>query len=329
MKIKLNLDSLALLVFCGDLVANNTAGLSSEEWFEVEKKLKLVMKKTPSRLLGMNKEALMELLEIDEYVAYKMEARLSKVNNLLYALTNLESEGINITTKYEDNYPKSLLCLKKRAPLFIYYVGDISIAQNMVSIVGPQLLDKKLNIFIKSLLNKIMKEDKVLVSSDLKGVENFALKNYLSMGGKAVCFVSDHMLDKKRLYTRYLKENKMCIMCAVDPYAYFNVTNALDKNMYMCGLCDTQFISASHINSGGVWFTSIQNLHYHWAVPLVYNDNKYNGNIRLLEMGAIAISKEDIESELTIQEIIEKNEIVKVKEEIFIDQMSIYEFLDS
>lgn len=329
MKINLNLDSIALLVFCGDMVANNTAGLSAEEWLEVEKKLKMIMKKTPSRLLGMNREAFVELLEIDEYVAYKMEARLSKVNNLLYALTNLETEGITITTKYEDNYPKALGCLKKRMPLFIYYVGDISLAENMVSIVGPQLLDKKLNLFVKSLLNKLYKENKVLVSSDLKGTENFALKNYLTMGGKAICFVSDHFLDKKRTYARYIKDNKICIMSAVDPYTYFNVTNSLDKNTYICGLSDTQFISATYINSGGVWFTSIQNLHYRWTTPLVYNDNRYNGNIRLLEMGAIAISKEDVDSSLSIDEIIEKNEIVKVKEEIFIDQMSIYEFLDS
>ena len=102
----------------------------------------------------------------------------------------------------------------------------------------------------------------------------------------------------------------------------------LDKNMYMCGLSDTQFISASHINSGGVWFTSIQNLHYRWTMPLVLNDNKYNGNIRLLEMGAISVSMEDLESELSIAQIIAKNEVIKEKEEIYIDQMSIFEFID-
>ncbi len=328
MKIRLNLDSLAVLLFCGDIVADNTSALTSEEWFDVEKKLRSVLKRSPSRLFGMNKDALIDLLEVEEFVAYKIAARLTGFDKLLHALSNLETEGINITTRYEEDFPKSLLSLKKRAPLFIYYVGDISIADNMISIVGPQMLDKRINYFVKTLLKKMKSEDKVLVSSDLKGVENFALKNYLQMGGKAICFVSDHLLDKKRQYSKYIKDNKLCIMSAVDPYSFFNVTNALDKNMYMCGLSESQFISASQINSGGVWFTTMQNLHYHWTTPLVLNDNKYNGNIRLLEMGAIGVSVEDIESELSIEQIIIKNEVVKEKEEIFIDQMSIFEFLD-
>ena len=328
MKINLNLDSLAVLLFCGDIVANNTAALTPEEWYEVERKLKSNIKKSPSRLFGFNKDSLIDILEIDEFVAYKMVARLSKVDQLLHALTNLEADGINITTKSEDNYPKSLLSLKKSAPLYIYNVGNIGIANEMISIVGPQTLDRKLNYFVKVLLKKMQYEQKVLVSSDIKGVENFALKTYLQMGGQAICFVSDHMLDKKKTYARYLKEDRLCIMSAVDPYGFFNVTNALDKNMYMCGLSDTQFISASHINSGGVWFTSIQNLHYRWTTPVVLNDNKYNGNIRLLEMGAISVSMEDLESELSIAQVIAKNEVIKEKVEIYIDQMSIFEFID-
>ena len=45
-------------------------------------------------------------------------------------------------------------------------------------------------------------------------------------------------------------------------------------------------------------------------------------------MGANKISYDDILSLLTLDQIIEKNEVVKEAEEILIDQMSIYEFLD-
>ena len=61
---------------------------------------------------------------------------------------------------------------------------------------------------------------------------------------------------------------------------------------------------------------------------MVLDDNRYNGNIRLLEMGAIKVTYEDILSLLTLDQIVEKNEIVEEEEEIIIDQMSIYEFLD-
>ena len=329
MRVQLNLDSLALLLFCGDLVVGNTAPLTQEEWIEVEKKLKSSSKKTPAGLFGMNQDTLIHILEIDEYIVYKMMARFSTINELMFSLTNLENEGIMITTKYEDNYPKVLLTsLKKRAPLFLYYVGDLSIMKDMVSIVGPQIMDKRLNSFTRNLVTKIYDEDRTLVSSGLKGVDAYTLKYHLKLGGKAVCFVSDHLFDKKQSYSKYIKDKKLVIISAVDPYTYFNVTNALDRNIYVCGLSDLQFVTSAHINSGGVWFTSIQNFHYRWTKQLVLDDDRYSGNIRLLEMGAVKVTYEDILSLLSINQIIEKNEIVEEETEVYIDQMSIYEFLD-
>lgn len=329
MRIQLNLDSMAVLLFCGDLVVDNTAPLTQDEWYDVEKKLKSSSKKLPSKLFGMNKDTLIQILGIDEYIAYKMISRLSTLNDLMFALANLENEGIYITTKYEENYPSCLATsLKKRAPLFLYYVGDLSLANNMVSIVGPQNVEKRLHSFTKNLVTKIYDEERTLVSSGLKGIDAYALKVHLQLGGKVVCFVSDHMFDKKKTYAKPIREGKLVLMSAVDPFAYFNVTNALDRNIYVCGLSELQFITASHINSGGVWFTTIQNFHYHWTKQLVLDDDRYNGNIRLLEMGAIKVTYEDILSLLTLDQIVENNEVVEEEEEILIDQMSIYEFLD-
>ena len=162
MKIQLNLDSLAVLLFCGDLVVDNTAALTQDEWLTVERKLKSSSRKTPSKLFGMNKDTLIDILQIEEYIAYKMIARLTTINDLLFALANLENEGISLTTKYEDNYPKILTSkLKKRAPLYLYYVGDLSITENhMVSVVGPQELEKRLNTYTKNIVTKIYDEEK-------------------------------------------------------------------------------------------------------------------------------------------------------------------------
>ena len=245
-------------------------------------------------------------------------------------MSNLENEGISITTKYEDNYPPVLTTtLKKRAPLYLYYVGDMSLTQNhMVSVVGPQELEKRLNTYTKNIVTKVYDEQKVLVANGTKGTDAYALKTFLNLGGNAICFVSDHMFDKKKTYSRYIKDGRMLLMSAVDPFAYFNVTNALDRNIYVCGLSDIQIITATHINSGAVWFTTIQNFHYHWTKQMVLDDNRYGGNIRLLEMGAIKMSYDDVLSLLTLDQIIEKNEVVKEEEEVLVDQMSIYEFLD-
>lgn len=329
MRIQLNLDSIAVLLFCGDLLVDATTPLSIEEWHEVEKCLKTNAKKSPAKLFGMNKDTLIQIMGIDEFIAYKLISRLSSLDKLLFTISNLESEGISITTKYEDNYPVLLLSrLKKRAPLFLYYIGDLALMKDMVSIVGPQSVEKRLNSFVRNLVMKIYDEDRTLISNGLKGIDAIALKEHLQIGGKAVCFVSDHLIDKKKNYSKYIRENQLVLVSAVDPFAFFNVTNALERNAYVCGLCDYQIITATHINSGGVWFTTIQNLHYKWTKQLVLDDEKYSGNLRLLEMGAIKITYEDALSLLSLEQIVEKNEIIEEEEEIVVDQMSIYEFLE-
>ena len=45
-------------------------------------------------------------------------------------------------------------------------------------------------------------------------------------------------------------------------------------------------------------------------------------------MGAIKVSYDDILSLLTLDQIVENNEIIEEEEKILIDQMSIYEFID-
>ncbi len=329
MKIRLNLDSIALLLFCSDIVSDGSDPLTSEEWCEIERRLKNSSLKEPSRLFGMGKDALVQILQIDEYIAFKMLARATIYDKLMYALHNLQNEGINITTKYEENYPKELSqSLKRRAPLFLYYVGDLSLLNNMVSIVGPQQPDRKLHFFTRNLIKKLISEDRVLVNSYRKGLEQYALKTYLKLGGKVICFVSDHMLDKKQLFNRQIREGNLLLISAVDPYSYFDVTNTIDRNIYICGLSEYQFITAVNINSGGNWFTSIQNFHYHWTTQLVFNDFRYNGNIRLLEMGAIKISRDDVLSSLSFEQIVEQNKQEETMEEIMVDQMTIFEFIE-
>lgn len=170
LRIQLNLDSIAVLLFCGDLLVDATTPLSIEEWHEVEKCLKTNAKKSPAKLFGMNKDTLIQIMGIDEFIAYKLISRLSSLDKLLFTISNLESEGISITTKYEDNYPIQLLSkLKKRAPLFLYYIGDLTLMKDMVSIVGPQSVEKRLNSFVRNLVMKIYDEDRTLISNGLKG----------------------------------------------------------------------------------------------------------------------------------------------------------------
>ena len=107
-RIKLNLDSIAMMLFCARLKAYKEVPLSNEEWLLIERIIKKKGLKGPASLLSMNQTELEEILEINEFIAYKMARRIETMNIFFSVLNNLEGNGINVTTKYEDNFPKLL-----------------------------------------------------------------------------------------------------------------------------------------------------------------------------------------------------------------------------
>ncbi|MCD8027724.1 MAG: DNA-processing protein DprA [Erysipelotrichaceae bacterium] len=329
MRLELNLDSIALLLYCSDVIETNMC-LTNVEWLSVEKTLKAETRKTPSRLLNISEDTLVNIYQFDEHITQKILYRLSLLNELLYALSHLENMGIMITTIYEDNYPRILQTkLKKNIPFYIYYVGHISLINKpMISILGLQNIGKKQYSFVKNFVSKIHNENYTLITNDSKGTEVYALKTMMRLGGQAICCLNCHLYDKKKIYSKYIKNNQLLLISAINPYSDFNVTNALYCNSYISCLSDIQLISSVQANSGAVWFTAMQVLHYKWSKLLVLNDFMYSGNIKLLEMGAIPISYNDVKSKLSIIELIDKNNTVKEEDRIQVEQLSIFELMD-
>ena len=328
MKLQLSLNSLALILCCGDLIPTQLQSLTTQEWQEVEKKLKTIDKE-PSMITGMSYETLTQIVGIDAFTAHKVEKRQTLLPDLFYALQNLENQGIGITTIYEEDYPASLRILGNKMPLVLSYMGDLSLCYGVnISVAGPQVMNKTMRHVTKEVMKKIAQEGYTLVVGGLKGVEELSLRTQLTNGGNVVLFLSDHMFDKIRLYSKYIKQNKMLVMSANDPYALFDVTHALDKNLYICGMVFAQVVTGTHIGSGPVWFTSIQNIHSHWTRQLVYETLDYSGNIRLIEMGEASFTDDDLKSDATLAEILDNHEMVLEKDDPSIDQMTIFEFIE-
>lgn len=119
MRIKLNLDSLAMMLFCARLKAYKEVPLTTDEWQMVEQTIRKKGLNGPASLLSMTRNELEDILEINEFIAYKMVKRLSTLNLFLSVLNNLENNGINITTKYEEDYPIRLVKHLKKEHRFI------------------------------------------------------------------------------------------------------------------------------------------------------------------------------------------------------------------
>ena len=326
-RIKLNLDSIAMMLFCARLKAYKEVPLSSDEWCLVERIIKKKGLKGPASLLSMNQTELESILEINEFIAYKMAKRIETMNIFLSVLNNLEANGINVTTKYEEEFPDLLAKhLKKRAPLYLFYCGDIKIIKEGISLLGLTKVTKKDRAYTKRIIDKVIEDDLIYISNDAKGIDDVALHYALYHGCNCVNFVCERMGAKHKDYTRYIKSGQLVMLSVEDPNCYFDVTNAIDRNSYVCALSKYQIVVSSSINNGATWFTSLQNLHNNWTTPLAI-EGLYLGNDRLLDMGVTPVYIKDILSDYSFDMIYDKNKKVIENAEINIDQMSIFEFI--
>lgn len=326
-RIRLNLDSIAMMLLCARLKAYKEVPLTTDEWLLVEQAIRKKELSGPASLLSMTRNELEEILEINEFIAYKMVRRLSTINLFLSVLSNLENNGINITTKYEDDYPNCLIKqLKKRAPLYLFYCGNIKNIKEGISLAGLTKVTKKDRTYTRKLVDKIINDDLIYISNDSKGIDEIAFNYALKKGCFCVSFVCERLAAKQSDYQKYLKSGNLVMLSGEDPYCYFDITNAIERNGYVCALSKYQIIVSSSINNGATWFTSLQNLHNNWTIPLAI-EGLYLGNDRLLDMGVTPIFIKDILADLSFDKIYEKNKNVIESSEVNIDQMSIFEFL--
>ena len=143
-KIMLTLNSLATMLCTCDLYAYDEAALTSDEWLEVEKNLKVHGLNGPSSLFGLNSDELMDILDISEYSAYKIVRRMKSIQFFLKKLHEYEQQGIRIITKYDEEYPQNLIKkMKKSAPLCLFIAGTLPVKFEGISITGLQTVSKK------------------------------------------------------------------------------------------------------------------------------------------------------------------------------------------
>lgn len=323
----IHLDSLIMLLCCCQLEAYQEASVSPEEWEAVEKIIKSHGLKGPTSLLGMHHDEWVDVLGMEAFCAYKISQRIKTMHLFVKALSDIAEQGILVVTKYDDNYPQILLQkMKKRAPLYIFYSGDITLVKEGISIAGLVEVSKKERMHIKKLVDKAKEEQLLFLSNDTRGVDEIAFRYALQQQCVSACFVCHDFTTKQKEYRRYIKTKQLVLLTTVDPSKHFTVTNAIDRNGYVCGLSTFQIIISSKINNGATWFTALQNMHQRWTVSFVI-DNNTVGNLRLLDMGAVPLTTKDILSGHSFDMIYNRNKKVLEENLVHVNQMSIFEFI--
>lgn len=328
MRLTLSLDSIALLLFVERIYHCDEEPITYKDWLLLETKLKKTALKRPAGLFGLSEEVLKLHLADYPELASKI-ARLSVyLPNLLQQLEKLESLGISITTKYEENYPYRLKTKikKDRLPLVIYYSGDFTLVNNpLVYVTAPNEINKVVKNNTKEVVLKLGNENYTLITTGSRGAETVAIQTQLKNGGKVVYFTTDNAYKVMKEYKKYVKNGQMLIMSSKHPYAQFDLVTAIDRNEYIYTMSEFAIVVYSKINQGATWLGAITNLLKGWCPLAVIMDDEFYGNARLVELGATSVTMDILKLDTPLKDLCIKEE--EEQEVVVYDQLSIYDFL--
>lgn len=303
---ELSQDSLVIILICSDLGLNKEMKekykpYTLAQWNKLADKIVNSSLKKPSALLDIEEEVVKKELHLSEEEMNRIQFLLKRGGNIAIEIEQLESKGISITTRAEENYPVRLKkILKKYSPPILFYSGNIQLANKMaIAIVGSRDVDEEGILFTKKVAKKCVHEGYTIVSGGAKGVDSIAETTAIEEGGSAVAIVSDSLNKKiKEKSTRNaILEGKLLAMSTVHPNASFTVYAAMDRNKYIYALSQYTVVVSSSEKKGGTWTGAVENMKKNW-VPLFVRDgeNVPIGNKKLLEFGGSPIDLKVVES---------------------------------
>jgi len=295
-------DSLAIILICSNIGLNmkDEEGLkpyTTSQWNKLAEKIMQSSLKRPEALFSTDEQVWSKELYLKENEIIRLKKLLARAGQLGVEIEQLQSQGINITTRAERTYPKRLKdVLKKNSPPLLYYCGNLSLLDTKsVAVVGSRDIDEAGLNYTKKFAARCAAEGLAIVSGGAKGVDTIAQNTALSAGGNVISVLSDSLSKKiKQKETReVITKGKLLLFSAVSPKAGFTVYGAMDRNKYIYGLSDFAVVISSDANKGGTWSGATENLNNKWVSLFVRQENDIpKGNEKLLNMGAKPLSNE-------------------------------------
>lgn len=197
--------------------------------------------------------------------------------------------------------------LKRKTPPILFYAGDINLAKKIgIAVVGSRDVDQAGMEFTRKLVSRASEERLVVYSGGAKGVDSISEITAIENGSAVVSFIADSLSAKikKKEVLKNILQQKLLLISDVKPEAGFSAARAMNRNKYIYAAAYGAFVISSDYNKGGTWAGAIENIKNDWTKEFVWNHKEYNGNIKLIEKGAIPyeLSDEKIYDSITKKE---------------------------
>lgn len=266
--------------------------LTLRDWNPLARKLQSESLK-PSSLLGFTNRDLVAHLEVSSELAERIYLLLERRSTLAIDLERLESLGIRILTRADEEYPtRYRQRLKESAPTVLFYAGNKDLlGQPGIAVVGSRNVDQIGQNCAAYVGNVCANSGMVLYSGGAKGVDSIGMKAALDGRGYSVGILADSLERAIRNpeFRPSLISGALCLVTPYAPDAGFSVGTAMGRNKLIYTLADYAVVVASDVEKGGTWAGSTEAMKAEWIPVFIleYSDMP-EGNRILLEKGGIA-----------------------------------------
>ena len=303
-------NAMSAILLCSYIGINKddiTKPFSLGEWNHFLDKV-IEMKLDPSVVLSKDLTLLTQFKYSNNEIE-RIKKLVSRGGAVAFEIDDLSNKGIEVITLFDTDYPILLKRkLKRKTPPILFYAGDINLAKKIgIAVVGSRNVDQAGREFTRKLVAKASEERLVVYSGGAKGVDSISEITAIENGSAVVSFVADSLIAqiKKKEVLKNILQQKLLLISDVKPEAGFSAARAMNRNKYIYAAAYGAFVVSSDYNKGGTWAGAIENIKNNWTKEFVWNHKEYDGNIKLIEKGAIPyeLSDEKIYDSITKKEI--------------------------
>ncbi len=289
------MSAILLCSYIGIKKEDSIKPLSLGEWNLFLDRL-IAQKKEPGAVLSQDLSFLGKM-EYTESEIDRIEKLVSRGGSAAFELDDLMRKGIGVITQFDADYPVLLKRkLKRKMPPVLFFAGNIELAKKIgIAVVGSRNVDQEGMDFTKRLVEKAAQERLIVYSGGAKGVDSISENAAINAGSAVVSFISDSLFAKikKGDILNHIMQGKMLLLSDVKPDAGFSAARAMNRNKYIYAASYGAFVVASDYNKGGTWAGATEAIRNNWTKVLVWAHEGYEGNLKLIEKGAISYHESD------------------------------------
>jgi DNA processing protein len=287
-------DSFALVLLCTHLGLPEDPKpkpLTTKEWVSLELKL-AASAITPGDLSELPAGEIAKALNVADEDAQRLASLFSRSGLVEQELAELESAGIWIATRLDDQYPQRFIDrLGAGAPVLLYGAGNVKLLNRRgLAVVGSRNIDSR-SLAVTEFVGKACAESNLTVySGGARGVDKTAMGAGLNAGGTAAGLLADSLARGCRASDarEFIEDGKLVLATHVSPYAGFTIGTAMARNKLIYALSDYALVIASDAEKGGTWAGAEEALKAEWVPVFVLNGTDVpEGNRLLIKRGGI------------------------------------------